>query len=324
MRKIAALAAKVAVSLGLLYLALGRVDLGTLAERLQQIEIGWLLAAIALLGLQVFMIALRWHAIIRQCGASIPISRVFRYALIGGFFNQTLPSTVGGDAARVWLVARDGAGWSKATYSVLIDRVVGLLILALIVVVCTPWSFELIRSPLGRAALVAIGLGCIAGPAVFIALGYWRWKFFERLWLTRHLAAAAAIAKDIFTSRQTGGLVAGLSLVVHALTIVVAWLAARSVAAPFEIVHSLLLLPPVLLIATVPISIAGWGVREGAMVLAFAYAGLPESDGLLVSMLYGIALFTMGAIGGVVWLASPSAMRLGEAGAATGADAQRP
>jgi hypothetical protein len=62
--------------------------------------------------------------------------------------------------------------------------------------------------------------------------------------------------------------------------------------------------PPVLLIATIPISIAGWGVREKSLVLAFAYAGLSETDGFLVSVLLGITMFAVGLIGGAVWLAS--------------------
>ena len=53
-----------------------------------------------------------------------------------------------------------------------------------------------------------------------------------------------------------------------------------------------------------PISIAGWGVRESAMVLAFGYAGLAEGDGLIVSILFGVATLTVGALGGVVWVAS--------------------
>ena len=51
-----------------------------------------------------------------------------------------------------------------------------------------------------------------------------------------------------------------------------------------------------------PISIAGWGVREGAMVAAFTYAGLPQSDGLLVSLLFGISYLLLGVLGGVVWV----------------------
>ena len=59
-----------------------------------------------------------------------------------------------------------------------------------------------------------------------------------------------------------------------------------------------------MLIATIPVSIAGWGVRESAMVLAFSYAGLAESDGLIVSILFGAASLAIGGIGGIVWVAS--------------------
>ncbi len=59
---------------------------------------------------------------------------------------------------------------------------------------------------------------------------------------------------------------------------------------------------PVALISVVPISIAGWGVREGAMVAAFAYAGLPQSDGLMVSLLFGISYLLLGVLGGGVWV----------------------
>jgi hypothetical protein len=82
------------------------------------------------------------------------------------------------------------------------------------------------------------------------------------------------------------------------------------VAAPVEFLQVLLLLTPVSMIATVPISIAGWGVRESALVLAFSYAGLPESDALIISVLFGAAMFATGMIGGLVWLASGESLNL--------------
>ena len=93
-----------------------------------------------------------------------------------------------------------------------------------------------------------------------------------------------------------------LSLLIHLMTAAVAWSAARAVAAQLSYLDALLLVLPVMLIVTIPISIAGWGVRESALVLAFFYAGLPESDGLLVSVLMGGAMFAVGIIGGLVWL----------------------
>ena len=93
-----------------------------------------------------------------------------------------------------------------------------------------------------------------------------------------------------------------LSFGVHILSVATGWCAAMAVAAPFKFGDAMLLVPPVLLISLVPVSIAGWGVREHALMTAFIYAGLPEGDGLLVSMLYGAAMFAVGVIGGVVWL----------------------
>jgi hypothetical protein len=78
----------------------------------------------------------------------------------------------------------------------------------------------------------------------------------------------------------------------------------QAVAAPVGFASILFLMPPVLLIATVPISIAGWGVRESSMVVAFAYAGLAQSDGLMLSILFGAASFALGVGGGLVWIAS--------------------
>jgi hypothetical protein len=93
------------------------------------------------------------------------------------------------------------------------------------------------------------------------------------------------------------------------MTAGLAWSAAMAAHASIDFMQTLYLVLPVILIATIPISIAGWGVRESAMVLAFSYAGLMESDGLIVSILYGFATLGVGAIGGIVWVASGYQLR---------------
>ena len=82
--------------------------------------------------IQVFVGAMRWEEISALCGAPLGLMQGFRYNMIGTFFNQTLPSTIGGDAMRLWLVKHTGAGWRAATYSVLVERAVGLIALALL------------------------------------------------------------------------------------------------------------------------------------------------------------------------------------------------
>ena len=82
--------------------------------------------------------------------------------MIGAFFNQTLPSSIGGDAVRLWLVNRTGAGWRAATYSILTDRAVGLIALALIIVASLPWSYGMIGDAKGRLALVLVDFAALS------------------------------------------------------------------------------------------------------------------------------------------------------------------
>jgi glycosyltransferase 2 family protein len=66
----------------------------------------------------------------------------------------------------------------------------------------------------------------------------------------------------------------------------------------------------VVLISSMPISIAGWGVRESSMIIAFAYAGLSQSDGLSVSILFGALSFVVGVVGGIFWIVSGLGFRV--------------
>jgi glycosyltransferase 2 family protein len=313
MRRFLALAAKIAVSAALLYVAFARVDLGTIGARLQQANISWLVALELALAAQLVLAALRWRQIALQCSAQFTIPSAMRYVLIGWFFNQTLPSTIGGDAARVWLVSRAGAGWKPAAYSVVVDRIVGLAVLAVIVIVCMPWLLDLVRDPLGRVSVVLVNSAAIVATIVFLILGQVHWQWLDRWWIARHVAGTAAVAFKVVSTWRIASVVVGLSVAIHLLTIAAIWSAARSVAAPLEFWQALLLVPPVVLVSTVPVSIAGWGVREGAMMTVFSYAGLLDSDGLIISILYGAGLFAVGAVGGLVWILG-SDQRIGTTG----------
>ena len=104
--------------------------------------------------------------------------------------------------------------------------------------------------------------------------------------------------------RVHGPKVALLSVLVHVLTVVIAWCVVQSIAAPVLFGQIFQLVPPVMLITMLPISIAGWGVREATMGLAFGYAGLMASEGVNISLLYGAVSFIVGAVGGLVWILS--------------------
>lgn len=310
MRRLIPFLVKAAISGFLLYVALDFVRFETLQERLSQIDGMWVAAGLGALGLQIILVAMRWRLITQASGAELPPKQALLYMLIGAFFNQALPSTIGGDAARIWLLARTPAGWKTAIHSVLIDRAAGLMWLALLVLACLPWSLDLIKNPVGRTALMLIGFGSIAGLAGLYLLAHAGQAWFRRWRVTRHLAEIAGIAWRVLASPRAGSEVAALSIATHVLTVLAAWCAAKAIGSPLDLLQALLLIPPVILIAAIPVSIAGWGVREGALIAAFAYAGLPESDGLIVSLLLGAGTFLTGAFGGLVWVMSSQRVRI--------------
>jgi uncharacterized protein (TIRG00374 family) len=146
MRRLLTLLVKATVSLLLLYLSLRRVDLSSVGRRLGSLDLLWIAFTLFVLCIQIPLSALRWREIATICGANLHGATALRYSFIGIFFSQVLPSTVGGDAVRIWLLARGGAGWPVSIYSVLIDRVVGVSALAAIVVACLPWTLTTIPS----------------------------------------------------------------------------------------------------------------------------------------------------------------------------------
>jgi len=167
MRRILFSTLKIVVSAALLYFALHKVNLAALFARIDVSSLGWIGVAIAVTFLQIFVGVLRWREISAECGAPLPTRQAMRFNVIGTFFNQTLPSSIGGDAVRLWLVARSGHGWRAATYSIFVDRAIGLIALAVVIVASLPWSYRLITDPHGRSALLFVDFAALPAASDF-------------------------------------------------------------------------------------------------------------------------------------------------------------
>jgi uncharacterized membrane protein YbhN (UPF0104 family) len=313
MRRILLSTIKILVSAALLYFALRKANFSDLASRINIASLGWIGVAIAVTFFQIFVGVLRWREVSMECGAPLGAMQAMRFNVIGAFFNQTLPSSIGGDAVRLWLVARGGAGWRAATYSIFVDRAIGLIALAVVIVASLPWSYNLIGDPHGRSALLIVDFAALAGGLGFLVLGWLPWPWLKRWWGTHHLHACSVIANRVIFSRAHGPKIAMLSVLVHVLAVVTAWCVVQSIAAPVMFGQVFQLVPPVMLITMLPISIAGWGVREATMGLAFGYAGLMANEGINVSLLFGAVSFIVGAVGGLVWIFSAEKAAQGSA-----------
>ena len=147
-------------------------------------------------------------------------------------------------------------------------------------------------------------IGALGAGVGFLLLGYLSWKWLKTFWPTKHVHACSVIANRVIFNRRSGPKIAILSLSIHVMAVVIAWCAVRSISAPAAFEQLFMLVPPIMLITMLPISIAGWGVREATMGLAFGYAGLMSSEGVNISLLLGAVSFIVGGFGGLVWIFS--------------------
>jgi uncharacterized protein (TIRG00374 family) len=294
-------AIKAAVTLSLLAWLLHRIDLAPLLQRVGRIDVALTTAAVAVMMAQLLLTGWRWAIIARMIGAPLTREATIRLTLIGQFFNQTLPSAIGGDAVRAWLAQREGMSLAKAVSGVFVDRIVALLLLVAIVGATLPAFYERVGLPELRLSVTALVAATAAGVVILLAFGRPLSGALQRHRWTRALAQLADDLRLVLTSRGTGTVIAG-GIAVHVGVVCSVWLVARALAIDVGLLDCFVLVPPIVLVTTLPISIAGWGVRESAAVIGFGFIGVAPVDAVALSMVFGLVQIAIGLPGGFVWM----------------------
>ena len=226
-----------------------------------------------------------------------------RVVVIGLFFNQILPTTVGGDGIRIWLLSHTETPLDVAIKSVVLDRILGLFGLFLLCLAASLTfliSFGEATVALGVIFLSTIGIISIIYAPFFLNL--LQWLPFSKL--QYQLSTLRKEIESVLRAKIRLTALLSLSVIGHIVTCFAVWLTARSFGIEIPLGLTLAVVPPVLLAASLPISIAGWGVREGSMIFGLAMLGVSSSDATLVSVVIGLMGLGLGALGGLVWLFS--------------------
>jgi uncharacterized membrane protein YbhN (UPF0104 family) len=305
-RKHIVLALKFVVSGGLIWFLIDGIDLGAASARILDVDLQVLAMVLGLSVLQVGICVVRWRAVLGAINGVLSFANGLRLYLIGFFFNQALPSSVGGDAVRVYRAYKEGLSLHCSINGVMLERVATVLGLILLVVFAAPFFIDRV-GPEDAAwivpALSGLGLAGVAGLIVLMFLDrvpskYSHWRF------VHGLALLAADTRRVFLSPVNTFRALGWSLAGHVNIALMVYLMGLSIRLEITWLDCMVLMPPVLLVMTLPISIAGWGVREQAMVAAFALIGVPGEGALALSIMFGLLGLIMGLPGGIVWLIS--------------------
>src|SRR6516164_1911147 len=130
-RSMAAVCVKIAVTVSLLWFLVSRVDIHHISNAITGLNLASLGLAVFALALTIPTNAARWHYILSASGYSSGIAKLAKIVLVGLFFNQVLPSGIGGDAVRAWRCHLLGIRTGDAVRSILLDRTMGLATIVL-------------------------------------------------------------------------------------------------------------------------------------------------------------------------------------------------
>lgn len=301
--KYAAFTLKLLVTIFLFWFLLGQVDTQILMAQLSSPDPIWIILAALSQILQNILVSWRWQRMLRHYGTQLRLSSSIRLTFEGAFFSQALPSIIGGDAIRIFRARKYGLDLGTAASSILLDRLVGLVGLLIIAVVGFPWIFKLDKDgimSLGLFFLILAGFGL---TALFLMLPLLP-EAIRKLPIFSLLSNQGRRARAFLISPGSALPLMAMSVIGHFLTFACIYGLAVSMGFSVSWTAIMIATPAALLITMLPISIGGWGLREGALVAGLALFQVPAEASLALSISFGIMLILINIPGGIIWLAA--------------------
>jgi glycosyltransferase 2 family protein len=283
-----------------LYFVFRRIDRQVLAQLLTTQNESLLAAAAVLIVLQINLGGVRWGTVLSAMCKGRPPAQLSVQAVFyaSTFFNCLPLGTVGGDIARVWLARRFSLSVRQIVLSVLLDRVLVVTALIILAVLTLPG----IEHPLAARASLAGAAILLAGAAGFLLLqpieriaGRWR-----DLW---PISSLLRTAEDLRGTVQRVGLPALLYAILAAASgAVAAYCISLSLSIDVGVTAMIAIMSFVAFATALPISLAGWGVREVSLVSLLGLLGVDREAALVLSVEFGIINTLMSLPGGLIWL----------------------
>jgi glycosyltransferase 2 family protein len=313
---------KAGVSIGLLGILFSRVDIGRLWQVARSASLPWLSGALALYYVMIAVSAWRWGLLLRAQGVHFPFRRLSSSFFVATFFNNFLPSNIGGDVVRIADTAPAAGSKTLATTVVLIDRGIGLLGLVLIAALGATLGARFQPSDLGplSPAMLWAGFGfatLLAAPALLMPEGFTRLlqplRVFHAEWIDKRLERlTGALTRFRETPTALAGCFAG-AIVVQAVLVLFYVAIAHSMQIPIGFAELALIVPISFIVQMLPISMNGFGVREATFGFYFTRLGLPLESALLVSFVGAAVIMLFSLSGGAVYLSRTRAQAAAQA-----------
>jgi len=308
--KVPLVALKILLSVGLFAYVVAKVSPGDILATIRPANPRLLFAAAVLFLFSNLLGSWLWARLLRAQGVPIPYRKAASYYFVGLFFNNFLPSNIGGDIARISDASKHATHVSPVFSATLMDRLIGVLAIAFVAVVA---SF----AALHRFHLYAIYAGIFV--VFLVSLGFFIAIFHRGVlmafeWPFRAIGAhsveqgIARLMDDLHGYRHEAGTLAvaiGASTLVQVSRVLVHYLVALALGVRVAMGYYFLFVPVLAALVSLPISLNGLGVREGAGVVLFQLAGMTKEQAFTVPFLTYLVSVLISLLGGLIFLSRP-------------------
>jgi uncharacterized membrane protein YbhN (UPF0104 family) len=309
-RQFALTAVKLLVSVALLAFLFSRIDVTRLWASASRASLPWLAAALAVYFVNVAASTWRWHLLLDAQGVHVRRRSLLGSYLVALFFNNFLPSNIGGDVIRIGDTARAAGSKTLAATIVLVDRGLGLMGLVFVAAVgaTIAESTRQVVTPIWPSWLWAGFLvGAAASvPAVLAPAGFGRLlqplTVFHPEWVgTRIDKVTAVLARFHQRPAALAGCFGG-AIFVQATIVVFHFIVAHALSLDMTFWDLAVIVPMSFVVQMLPVSMNGFGIREATFAFYFTRIGQPLEHALLVSLVPTALIMLFSLTGAAVYI----------------------
>ena len=300
---------KTAISIAIFTLIFHQIPIQQLTPYFSKINFWYFALALSLQLFAYAIGALRWALIMDSLHYVASKAFYLKQTLIGAMFNQILPTSIGGDAYKIVAINKLHSGKKMASIAVIIDRLYGLAGLVMINLISLPLIYHLLPKSL-FLLILAINLSFFAGLVVLISFSLLRISF--KHFSLRIISEISHLIHSTVNSKKDFLVKAVLAALPNLLTIYVFLLIAHSAHITTSFSSLVVIIPSTLLLSMLPISLGGWGLREGALVSLGILIGLSKAESLAISLLFGFNCLLTAIPGVFLYLLEPKSERKNE------------
>lgn len=299
--------AKLVVTCLLLYLISRKVDIKDIFLDLSSIS---LLYVFLLLAINIVMVAIscfKWQIFLRATGAQIPVRFLMIYYYIGYFFNNLLPSTIGGDVARMYLLGKNLNDPTKSISTVFLERYTGVIALIALAIIAAALNKRIAFQPAFMIPLSIMALVMI-GSLIFFSydgIKIWIYDMFDFKFLASIKSKFDGFYQAVSQFRNQWKII-GYSMLYsfafHVMTIINTLATCWAMNISPSLFDLAVTVPIILFVTMIPITIGSIGLWEGTFAFFFLQIGIPAADAVAVALILRAVSILMGLLGGIFYL----------------------